>query len=242
MADDDGLLQVVAANAPRDTGWIAGEYLVEGTAAAGHHDGSSPATACGILRWPVKTMSDADAGAVNRTPKGADISTLIAFPAPQVRPQNRRANSVEKTEFGVSGDVIEWGLEADSDLHLVLADASNSSRTIVLEVPDPSCASGAATADRDSIAQTRQDVLRALGTPPSGVTALSSPVPVIVTGVGFFDFGHSIGHPPNAFELHPVLSICFRPWRKSALRAAARTRSMGGAVGASHATPRPTRS
>src|SRR5436190_9968059 len=80
MADDDGMLQVVTANAPRDRGWTAGEYLVEGTPAAGHHHGSSHATACGVVRWPVKTMSDADAGAVNRTPKGADISTLIAFP------------------------------------------------------------------------------------------------------------------------------------------------------------------
>ncbi len=209
MADDEGMLRVVPTHAPRDTGWVAGEYLIAPTFGAGAEEGTSHGAGCGVLRWPVKTMSDADAAAVNRTPQDATISALRAFPAPKVRPQNARANSVEKTEFGVSGNVTKWGLEADGDLHLVLAVAGNSSQTIVLEVPDPSCVNGATTAVHDSIAKARQDVLHALGSPPSGVTALQAPVPVTVTGVGFFDFGHSTGHPPNAFELHPVLSIRF---------------------------------
>jgi hypothetical protein len=201
MAEDEGMLQVVASDAPRDTGWIAGEYLVDRT--LGHGSG------CGVQRWPVKTMSDSDAAAVNRTPVGATIATLRALPAPRVRPQNARANSVERTEFGVSGKIIAWGLEPDSDFHLVLADASNSSQTIVLEVPDTVCVTGATRDVRDSISTARREVLQALGSPPNGVKALPSPVSVTVTGVGFFDFGHSIGHPPNAFELHPVLSIHF---------------------------------
>jgi hypothetical protein len=203
MAEDEGMLQVVPTDAPRDTGWIAGEYVVDRT--------SGGASRCGILRWPVKTMSDSDAATVNRTPAGTTIATLRALPAPRVRPQNGRANAVERTEFGVTGVVVAWGLEADSDFHLVLADASHSSHTIVLEVPDTMCVSGATTAVRDSIAIARREVLQALGPAPSRVTALPSPVPVTVTGVGFFDFGHSVGHPPNAFELHPVLSIRFAP-------------------------------
>jgi len=93
----------------------------------------------------------------------------------------------------------------------VLAEPNNSSHTIVLEVPDTTCVTGAASAVRDSIAITRQRVLQVLGPPPIGVTPLPAPVPVTVTGVGFFDFGHSTGHPPNAFELHPLLSIRFGP-------------------------------
>jgi hypothetical protein len=202
MAESEGMLHVVSAEAPGDSGWVAGEYVVEEGFGAGNQR-------CGVLRWPVKTMSDADASAVRRTPQGATISTLRAFPAPKVRPQNARANAIEETEFGVSGDIIKWGLEPDSDLHLVLADANDSRQTIVLEVPDPACVTGATTTVQDSIATTRQNVLQALGPPPIGVTALSAPVPVTVTGVGFFDFGHSTGHPPNAFELHPLLSIRF---------------------------------
>src|SRR6267378_404173 len=209
LVNGGDMVEVVRTHAPRYTGWTAAEYLVEPRLGASPQAESNHGAGCGVLRWPVKTMSDADAATVNRTPQGATISFLRAFRAPRVRPQNRRANSVEKTEFGVSGNVIMWGLEADSDLHLVLADASNSSQTIVLEVPDPSCVTGATTAVRDSIAKARHDVLQALGSPPSGVTALNDPVPVTVTGVGFFDFGHSTGHPPNAFELHPVLSIRF---------------------------------
>jgi hypothetical protein len=154
-------------------------------------------------------MGDADAGKVKRAPSAATIAALRALIAPKVRPQNARANAVEKTEFGVSGQVLMWGHEADGDLHLVLADGQDATQTIVLEVPDPACVSGATADVRDSIAQARQDVIQALGSPPPHLRALTSPVPVTVTGVGFFDFGHSTGHPPNAFELHPVLSIQF---------------------------------
>jgi hypothetical protein len=205
MADGEGMLRVTPPHAPRSAGWVTGEYLVEPALGAGSPDGSS--RGCGVLRWPVKTLSDADAAAVNRTPQDATIALLRAFPAPKVRPQNGRANWIEKTESAVSGNVIMWGLEPDGDLHLVLDDGSNSGQTIVLEVPDPSCLVGTTPDVQDSIAKARHDVLQALGPPPSGVTALSAPVPVAVTGIGFFDFGHSTGHPPNAFELHPMLSI-----------------------------------
>jgi hypothetical protein len=204
VAESEGMLEVVPTDSPGHPGWVAGEYVVEHRLDTGGH-----VAACGILRWPVKTMSDADAASVDRTPKAATLATLRAFPAPKVRPQNARANAIEKTEFGVSGNVIKWGLEPDSDLHLVLATPGNASQTIVLEVPDSSCVTGATTAVRDSIARAREDVIGALGPPPIGITALNTPVHVTVTGVGFFDFGHSTGHPPNAFELHPVLSIHF---------------------------------
>ena len=209
MADSDGMLCVVPSRTPRDTGWVAGEFVVEGKLRASHHG------ACGVLRWPVKTMSDADAGAVNRTPSGATLATLRAFPAPTVRPQDGRANAIEKTEFGVSGNIIKWGLESDGDFHIVLANASDPSQTIVLEVPDTTCVTGAAKDVRDSIAVVRQEVVRTLGPPSVGLTALKVPVPVTATGVGFFDLGHATGHPPNAFELHPLLSIRFVPRSKA---------------------------
>lgn len=203
IAEAHGMLKVVPVGIA-DTGWVAGEYVIERRPGAG-----GATVTCGVLRWPVKTLGDADAGAVNRTPRAASIASLRALPAPKVRPQNGRANAVEKAEFGVSGQVIAWGLEADGDFHLVLAVPDSATKTIVLEVPDSLCCAGTAAAARDSIARARRDVVRALGTPPIGVTNLASPAPVTVTGVGFFDFGHSRGHPPNAFELHPVLSIRF---------------------------------
>ena len=209
VADSVGMLRVVAIDVPGDTGWVDGEFVLEGGFGAGAHG------SCGVLRWPVKTMSDPDAGAVRRTPQGAALSTLRAFPAPTVRPQDARANAVEETEFGVSGNIIKWGLEPDSDLHLVLADANSPSQTIVLEVPDTTCVHGATSDVRDSIGTVRAEVVRALGPPPVGLTALKAPVPITATGVGFFDFGHSVGHPPNAFELHPLLSIRFVPHAKS---------------------------
>ncbi len=51
----------------------------------------------------------------------------------------------------------------------------------------------------------------------------------VVPGVGFFDFGHSTGHPPNAFELHPVLSIRFGA-RPMAHAQGAIARPLGGGI------------
>src|SRR5438552_19106932 len=61
MADREGMLEVVPTSAPGDTGWVAGEYLVEPAFGPGPQDGSSHGAGCGVLRWPVKAMSDADA-------------------------------------------------------------------------------------------------------------------------------------------------------------------------------------
>ena len=85
-ADGAGMFHVVTVDEPADSGWIAGEYLLEAPAmGAGHHAGG--AVTCGLLRWPVKTMCDADAGDVDPAPKQASISTLRALHKPNARPQ-----------------------------------------------------------------------------------------------------------------------------------------------------------
>jgi hypothetical protein len=111
----------------------------------------------------------------------------------------------------VSGRITKWGLEADSDIHLVLASASNTSKTIVLEIPDPGCVTGATAQVRGKMKAAHDDLIARLGPPPGSISPLSPAASVTVTGVGFFDQAHSTGHPPNAFELHPLLSIAFSP-------------------------------
>jgi hypothetical protein len=154
-------------------------------------------------------MSDPDAADVDLTSKPSTIVTLRSLAKPSIRPQNGRANQVEKTTYEVSGRITKWGSEADGDIHLVLASASNSSKTIVLEIPDLQCVNGTAAPVRDLIKSTRDDLINQLGQPPSSISPLTAKPSVTVTGVGFFDQAHSAGHPPNAFELHPLLSIHF---------------------------------
>ncbi len=207
-ADHSGMFRVVTVDESADSGWVAGEYLLEAPSmGVGHHGGAAPT--CGVARWPVKTLSDPDAGSITTTPKTATIASLRALPKPKQRPQNGRANQVEKTVYQVSGKIIEWGLEADSDIHLVLASPSNSSSTIVMEIPDPGCVDGASPAMRDQMKAARDALIAKLGQPPGSISPLTPAASVTATGVGFFDQAHSKGHPPNAFELHPVLSLAF---------------------------------
>ncbi len=47
---------------------------------------ASTATQCGVERWPVKVLSDDDAGRVNRTPTTASVAELVRLPAPATLP------------------------------------------------------------------------------------------------------------------------------------------------------------
>jgi hypothetical protein len=55
----------------------------------------------------------------------------------------------------------------------------------------------------------RRDLEAALGPAPSSCRQFARPIPVGVIGIGFFNTsgGHPTGHPPNGFELHPVLDL-----------------------------------
>ena len=190
-----------------DTGWVAGEYLTEVDSDLAAAD--APFCPKSVSRGPVKDLQDQDVGEIVLTPKTTTIGKLRALVRPAKRPRDARANSVEKTIYRVSGRLTKWGKEKDGDYHLVLASTSNVAATIVLEIPSASCLDGAPANLKDLIDQARVDVEAKLGAPPGSVRSLPTPVKVTVEGVGFFDFGHSTGHPPNAFELHPLLRVRF---------------------------------
>ena len=93
-------------------------------------------------------------------------------------------------------------LETDSDYHMVLSDGA---RTMIVEVPYPTCAASSTWECFISRARGTIDAKITVGTTPQ-YPALT----VSVWGVGFFDFNHSqTGVAPNAIELHPVLQMCF---------------------------------
>lgn len=166
-----------------------------------------PATAphCGTERWPVKTGTDADASNVDlRTAVPQDITALAALKPPAVLPQNSRIPPAEDTVYQVQATLRAYKMEADSDYHLVLADAQGN--TMIAEIPAPACV-GPGSPFLAGITRARAafDARYAPGGfwQPAGV-------PVVVTGVGFFDQLHGqTGVAPNGIELHPVLDIQF---------------------------------
>jgi hypothetical protein len=98
---------------------------------------------CGAERWPVKTLSDADAANVNLNPVPATITELAALPAPASLPADHRIAAVELTTYAVRARLIEFKRESDDDFHLVIAEPNDREKTMIAEIPAPGCSNAA---------------------------------------------------------------------------------------------------
>ncbi|HKU81689.1 MAG TPA: hypothetical protein VJP76_05920, partial [Candidatus Tumulicola sp.] len=100
-------------------------------------------SACGILRWSVKTLADPAAA---HLPASA-ISTTIAALAtlhPPGDPQffTTRKAPVETTFYHVRARLQGYVVEEDGDIHLLLRDP-HTNQSMIGEIPAPYCAPGA---------------------------------------------------------------------------------------------------
>jgi len=170
-----------------------------------HQPRSVPAASCGVERWSVKTGTDADAGLINlQAITQTTIPSLTALPAPSTLPANNRVQPTETTVFQLHATLTKYKLEADSDYHLILNDASGN--TMIGEIPAPACV-GSSSPLLSGI-----QAARAAFDAKYSVTGSfqAANVPVTVTGVGFFDFQHGqTGVASNGVELHAVIGIQF---------------------------------
>ncbi len=165
---------------------------------------------CGSERWPVKTLSDRDHAKVNFTPQDTTVGWLVSQQRPHNPPANSRVSPIETQTYRVKAVLVGFKEETDRDFHIVIADPGNPQETMIVEIPDPGCAGACASGQTVTFDKARTTVTTRLGPAPNRFKRLGQPVPVIVTGVGFFDFKHGqTGLAKNAIELHPVLSIEF---------------------------------
>src|SRR5437867_234064 len=179
-------------------------------ASAGPAAAQQCGTQCGAERWAVKTLTDADRSRVSFTPVDETVSALRALAHPQSLPTNGRFGPVELTTYTVHAVLLGWLLEGDRDMHLVIAEPTDTSRTMIAEVPSTTCQRVCSSGHLRQIRAVRRALLDRLGYPKKKYAALAQPLEVTVTGVGFFDFAHhQTGLAPNAIELHPVLGIEF---------------------------------
>ena len=175
---------------------------------------ASAAFACGTERWSVKVGTDRDATRVATSSQVATIAQLrsIAAPArPNSRPKTRFAPT-ELTTFQVKGILRVIKKETDQDYHLVITDPTNARITMIVESPDPTCASGSQFLDSITSVRTMLDQTLQLDRVFSAENLRSElSMPVTVTGVAFFDTLHrQEGVAPNGIELHPILMINFQ--------------------------------
>jgi hypothetical protein len=158
---------------------------------------------CGVERWAVKTLSDLDAHSVDLVPRRATVAGMNALPAPAVPEDDTTRLPSERQAFRVAATLVKYKLEADEDIHLVLAEGGE---TMIAEMPSVHCDYGAQA--RYAMLVARERLEREYGPAGSHWTYVGRPT--TLTGVRFFDFKHGqSGVADNGVELHPVVG--FRP-------------------------------
>lgn len=160
---------------------------------------------CGVERWAVKTGTDPDAAMIDlSTPVPTMVAMMRDWTAPNMIPSSTRITPHETTLYSVIGTITLFKLEDDSDYHIVIQDETGN--TIITEIPCP-CCTAQSSPFASMIATARMQFDSRFNADSSFQTAS---VPVVVKGIGFFDFLHgAIGAAPNGIELHPVLDIAF---------------------------------
>jgi hypothetical protein len=171
--------------------------------------------ACGVERWAVKTLTDADVGRIIHTPRNSSIPELIALHNGTPFPHtflNTHANSriapFEARIVILRALLLGYRLEHDEDFHLILADPDNTSRTLVAELPAPHCVGNSHFAQQLGVM--RSYLVDHFGHPGPHTVRLTNPPLILIRGVIFFDFVHhppQDGLAPNAVEMHPVLGL-----------------------------------
>ena len=156
---------------------------------------------CGIELWPIKVLTDSNAGLVDTaSPATTTITAIDALPVP-TNPASRVGDQYELHSYIVTATLTGYKLEADSDWHLVLSDGS---RTMIAEIPLPSCAVGSKVLAL--ITKARASFEAAHSQSQECFNCLHQVVTMV--GVGFFDKLHGqTGVAPNGAELHPVLGF-----------------------------------
>jgi hypothetical protein len=170
--------------------------------------GGTQTPTCGVEAWSVKTLSDSAAHEVDLRPRPTTVGALAAL-----RPPGNigtRMPGAEMRTWRIRVRLLWQKLEADSDVHLVLADP-RTGQTIIAELPSPGCV-GAAAGVAAQMASARSALARACGPPATTFTRLSGTA--TIDGVAFFDFAHGQrGAAANEVELHPVLRFSPGPER-----------------------------
>lgn len=162
---------------------------------------------CGVERWPVKTLSDRDAGRVDFKPVAGTVQELRSLKPPAGLPPDRRVAPTEITTFQVPATVKEFKLEDDKDIHVVITpDGGDPADTMIVELVDEGCDGAVNSGQTAPMAAARAQFVQLCGEPRDRFKPCSARVTVV--GVGFFDVIHGQrGVAPNGIELHPVLGV-----------------------------------
>jgi hypothetical protein len=170
---------------------------------ADHSQGARSApvqTACGSELWALKTLSDPLRRRVNLRPRATTIAAINARRMPARAP--RRRDAFERQVWRVSAQIVEYRLEDDQDIDLVLYGGGSY---LIAEMPAAACLPRR-TRNRPAIVRVRRMFESRCGAATDSWHQLGAVA--YVSGVGFWDFPHGqSGAARNYAELHPVTGM-----------------------------------
>jgi hypothetical protein len=202
---------------------------------------------CGATeRWAVKTGTDPDASKVDKE-HIRPISVTELNQLPNLRdhvPANDNTTRLgeEQVVYQVSGRLVLFKAEGDTDYHLVITDdtlkftpggsgttGQETGTSFIAEIPDPKCYAGkngdpaVKSEFEEQLRDTRITFESRFPNGQGADTDLGG-IPVTLVGVAFYDRQHNqTGRAVNGIELHPLFSIEFNDQRVAAQRRAALT-------------------
>lgn len=166
---------------------------------------------CGVVRWPVKTLSDVTVTNVNFKPKRKTVKWLVNQTPPESKPKDQRINGLEWINFRVKGVLVGYKLsDDDNDYHVVIKDLKTAD-TMIVEFKDPVCSMVCSSRYLEDMSSARESfrtapTIAAKGKVTGTFKRPDKRIVVEVIGVGFWDHKHGqIGVAKNGIELHPVI-------------------------------------
>lgn len=158
----------------------------------------------GKERWDVKTVQDKESEKIRWTPIASNIKTLRALT--QVYPakfDKSKRYGFEFNTYQIDCKIVKYLSEDDGDYHLVLVDPTDSTKTIIGEIPNPTCERVAKSKYAGSFSYSR----KTFESYEISKNKVADGVYRVV-GVCFFDKIHGqTGVAPNGIELHPIMDI-----------------------------------
>jgi hypothetical protein len=150
----------------------------------------------------LQTLSDAQRDLVHLRPTATSIAEINALPRPRRTPTTR-TTAFQRHVWRVRAQIVEYKLERDAAVHLVLYDGKRSYMNAVL--PSSRCLPASARARR--AIEGARALLEGLCGPARPSWRPLGAV-VLIDGVGFWASPHGQhGHARNYAELRPVTGV-----------------------------------
>jgi len=161
----------------------------------------------GKERWSVKILTDKESSKIYWLPKHTTVKALTELVQPYPVNNKKFDRSVrfgyEFNVYEVYCKIRQYIREDDGDYHLVLVDLSDTTLTMVGEIPNPDCDSVSKSKYAKGFRETRNEFEKHIL--PKGKVSTET---FIITGVCFFDFIHGQkGVAKNGVEIHPIMDL-----------------------------------